>query len=771
MDSSFTFPSVRVANPPPTILEVLAEIIPNDSLPDPIHIHNPLHLDNIPDTDLARNAVYSLARVREALCSPYNTPDATFNRPQWLQMILELVASIHEGLRNVQLASPSAADDPANSDAFDHMNGHEVGLSTRIYEILGWISDFFAEDGDVNSDTLRVHCSRCVQSAHLHQSSDADSLSQSLQLTAAIDARAFRESLLNKALPVINQEVDAWRTKQRGLLMDQVVEILTNPSSDVTGEFISASIHGLDNRVHKWVDSKRIDIQNFARARIANEACENTVDLWAAEMVIHRIDARRREIDAQTDESFDAKGIETRRLNRLAELEALAAEHIAAEELRLQELVATKISGLKHEAKVRIRDADADLSSRPLTSAIRSEKPPKPSPISSRTRSKRRLKKQGVLDLTSQPSTETDTAMTTDDEQTPPSVTSPISNPSPAEPTPKASAFPRPMTPPPPSRPTSTTPTGPPQLTPPTEPASELTMVLTALNGMKASLSDEISKVNARVDQLILHPPGIVPSSQPYADFGDYALPTTGEHTEFGNWSQAPNDPSDPLFDQTMADEHSAQEALVFDLAKALESSGRCSPLSTDDHEEFATFIHHTLPKLGWTLSSTYSDEQLNRLGQLWVAWVSKAADAEKPFLDAALFDDLFGGQAPRTPDDMSKFTASIDRFCSHYKKRRPFPESDFVHIKEFLTRPTTLGVPHVPAAPGQSRVRFSEPPIATINDAPAATPMTSALDQTEFPALAGKPFGDTWTPVTKRGKKKKPTTTPSPPRRTPQAW
>jgi hypothetical protein len=236
MDASFTLPSVQVANPPPppTILEVLTEIMPNDTLPDPIHIHNPLHLDNIPDTNPTQNAVYSLAHVCEALCSLYNTPDATFPHHQWLQLILELVTSIHEGLRNIQLTSPSAAKDPAHSDAFDDLKGHEVSLMTHIYKILGWISDFFTKDEEVNKDILHMHCLRCIQSAHLHLYTQAHDLSQSLQLMAAIDACAFHKSLLNKALLVINQEVNTWCVKQCKLLIEQVVGILTDPSADTT---------------------------------------------------------------------------------------------------------------------------------------------------------------------------------------------------------------------------------------------------------------------------------------------------------------------------------------------------------------------------------------------------------------------------------------------------------------------------------------------------------------------------------------------------------
>jgi hypothetical protein len=154
MDSSFTFPLLCAANLPLTLLETLAEILPQDTLPDPIHIHNPLHLDNILDMDLARVTVHSLARVWEALCSPFNTPDATLPRRLWLQMVLELFASIHKGLRNAQLASPLASPDIDDSDTFDNTDGDEVALMTHCYKILGWLQDFFHKDGDVHGGAV-----------------------------------------------------------------------------------------------------------------------------------------------------------------------------------------------------------------------------------------------------------------------------------------------------------------------------------------------------------------------------------------------------------------------------------------------------------------------------------------------------------------------------------------------------------------------------------------------------------------------------------------
>ena len=78
-------------------------------------------------------------------------------------------------------------------------------------------------------------------------------------------------------------------------------------------------------------------------------------------------------------------------------------------------------------------------------------------------------------------------------------------------------------------------------MTPPLEPASELMMVLVALDSMKTLLSAKIHKVNEQVDALILNPPNIVPSSQPYADFGNFTLPTASDHHQFDHEVKNPD--------------------------------------------------------------------------------------------------------------------------------------------------------------------------------------------------------------------------------------
>jgi hypothetical protein len=119
-------------------------------------------------------------------------------------------------------------------------------------------------------------------------------------------------------------------------------------------------------------------------------------------------------------------------------------------------------------------------------------------------------------------------------------------------------------------------------------------MVLAALSKMGDSLSSEISKVNARVDALIINPPGIVPSSQPYDDYGDFALPTS-QDGEYRNWTQAPDNLSDPLFDHAMADQGISKEALYFDLTGILVSSNCCLPriLSLSSHSLYLFALRH----------------------------------------------------------------------------------------------------------------------------------------------------------------------------------
>jgi hypothetical protein len=337
------------------------------------------------------------------------------------------------------------------------------------------------------------------------------------------------------------------------------------------------------------------------------------------------------------------------------------------------------------------------------------------------------------------------------------------SHPSPAEPTPQASSFPRPHTlPPPPPCPTLVTPTGPSKtgmhnLTPSLEPTSELTMVLAAIDNMKSSLSVEIIKVNEWVDALILNPPDLVPSSQPYEDFGDFSLPTTADHQQFNRSHTIEVDNTH----YTTVEEESHIEGLYFDLAKILYTSGRCTAFSEEDHCHFAKLLTCILAELGWPLMpASFSPDQLDHVARCWNACCSEEEAAMKHFQDLDLFDDLFSTTHPHTADDLLQFSSDIDRYCAHFKKGHPIPDPEHIFLKDFISKPCSIA----PENP-KPCVHFSEPPIATLNPPqdPTLQPLSEVPipDPADFLPLLGKPFGDTWLTVTKRGKKKK---APSPP-------
>jgi hypothetical protein len=176
-------------------------------------------------------------------------------------------------------------------------------------------------------------------------------------------------------------------------------------------------------------------------------------------------------------------------------------------------------------------------------------------------------------------------------------------------------------------------------------------MVLAALNGMRTSLSKEISKVNARVDQLILNPPGIIPSSQPFDDFGDFSLPTAEDRMDTADLAR-----------YTSAEEEHRVESLYFDLAHTLFSSSRC--LAIQDHDLFADFLSRFLWELNWPLTPvTFSMDQLDHLAKLWNARCTE----EVAIMRDAQDRDLFGGNAPQSAETLLKFSTDIDRFCLKY--------------------------------------------------------------------------------------------------------
>jgi hypothetical protein len=395
---------------------------------------------------------------------------------------------------------------------------------------------------------------------------DSDEKLKSILLSVGFDARATRDTLLNEAIREVHNEVDAWRETQRQALISVITDSII--SDDPSIEALAVSIAPLDPRLQTWIDSKKSDLRAYARSRLTNQACENTIDQQFLELVEERIHRHRTDLDAevvtrtaQLRQSFDKELADCKAAFQV-ELDTAKAQirktydaDVEAARLEAHESLTRETGRLRHEHKVKTQQLQDELDVRDLTSVTRTSKHDKPSPLQPRPKKVKRkaTRKSNPLQITPSPHP-SDDDMVTDNESGTDTFHSPIAS---------KAADPLPA-----SRPTSTTPTQPvfepktepsdilpapafesPALlraphaaaapttstqTPTAAPVSEMTLLLQAFTGFKAEVTSAISDLNSKVIQL---QSGVVPSSQPEESTGYFE----DSYDENSNWRGADN--------------------------------------------------------------------------------------------------------------------------------------------------------------------------------------------------------------------------------------
>jgi hypothetical protein len=368
-----------------------ADLLGNDELAH-IEISDPLTAENIPDTEEARLAIHSLARLHQALTCPFNTPDRCFERKDWLKLVLEIVASVHEGICGCQLASSEGQGQVA--DAFYDLNPSEDALSTRIQEVIDDLAGFFWADSDDSEELVKYHCFRCVQTAAINPTSHQDLLKQTL-LNSALDARKLRETLLNKAVRETHKEVDEWREKQHDHLISFISESITS-GPEATAANLSDAVHGLSPSLYSWVSHYREDMRKYVRGKIAQTVNEDLIDPYGRELVDEALAHRRKTIEAEADAEFDRPTV---RANRLAALTAeldrdlahtkanIVAEGeaiLAAERAAIAAAATDELNKYREEVRIKTVEEKARLDDVAVTAVRRSSRlaatKPTPSP-------------------------------------------------------------------------------------------------------------------------------------------------------------------------------------------------------------------------------------------------------------------------------------------------------------------------------------------------------------------------------------------------------
>jgi hypothetical protein len=133
MDTNLVFPAPRVADPPPPLHKLLVDLLENADASE-ILITNPLTVHNIPDSLEAQTTIHSLSRVRQALATPFNTPDRCLGREDWMKLVLEVLAAVHSGLHSCQLTSPEGQGKVA--DAFFDLTTTEEAITSHSWEVM-----------------------------------------------------------------------------------------------------------------------------------------------------------------------------------------------------------------------------------------------------------------------------------------------------------------------------------------------------------------------------------------------------------------------------------------------------------------------------------------------------------------------------------------------------------------------------------------------------------------------------------------------------------
>jgi hypothetical protein len=624
---------------------------------------------------------------------------------------------------------------------------------------------------------------------------------RSIALSVDFDARAMRDTLLNQAIREVHAEVDTWRATQREHLISAITDtiISDNPST----ETLAVLVAPLDPRLAAWIDTKKDELRSYARSRLANQACQDTLDQQFAEIIEERVHQHRHSLDSEVAARSNA--LQVTFDNELAA--AKSRFQLALDDAKLQmkktldaDIEAARLDNhnfliqeqgrLRHEAKIKLQDLKDDLDSRALTSITRTTKSDKPSPLQPRPKKlkKKPARKTGILDLNTPSPHPSDDDMVTDSEADT-NIPSPIAS--------------RATDPLPASRPTSTTPTQPifepkaepsdiqtapvsgsPALscaplaaapptpanpiptvvlpTPTTNISSEMTMLLQAFSGFKTEVTSAISDLNSKVLQL---QSGVVPSSQPFEDYGDFDL------QERSDWSgmagPVPHaDDADYMPVITEADRlaEDAEHTFISLFDKLVEQK-ILTTTSPDDHELFADHMRlHTFKIRSWSPTTDPTPDQLTAIVQEWLArrdQVSGHAELQSIVWTFNKLTDRSYHAASNSEQD--RFTTKYRAFCAEmgYDPAEGMPSANYNAFHRWSMPATTVQIPETkPAPPPPKTVRFaSAPPIETLPTVSSQDPIESADD---FPPLAPVTFATVTRRRRRRSSASPPTTTPS---------
>ena len=788
MDDRLSIPPVRVPAVLPHPDDLLVTLV-KDEHASSINITSPLTPETVPNNDDARATLHAIRRLRQALTSPYNTPDAILDRPTWLRVIMETLAGIHEGFHTAQLASP----DEDLPDSFRNLSPEELNTVGHIFDITGSIHDF-CEPVDENPDeAFRAICIRCVQAVDLPP---PPANITDIMLSTALEARAVRETLRNEAIRKAVHDIDLWRETQQAALIDSLVSDIVN--RETNPDEVARSLGKLDPRIEAWVDSIRPHLKESILKMVAQEPIEDFVSPQVEEILYNAWTKKQMEINAE---------LETRTSSYVAQLQEDSDTFLASKKQILTEEAEASLSKFEADLKAKTEDeiqrlkskykleaqaAKEDLEARSLSLAIRTPKPAKPSPLNI-TKPKKKKKKVHILDLTTpspgpgpEHGNDSHTDMETDAESTPTTPICRSSAPSPAlpptAPVPGPANTPFPTAPDevplatadPESIPAWVRTPSPDDRTPhassfqqPQAPPDGLAAIMVAINGLKTEMMAQINKVNARIDESIA-PTNIadymagIESNLGALEEPTYPTPAHDrimEEQEAANLDRYNKMLQDQTFFRHLLIRLTSEKRVSFDLDNEYyieQWYQMCTDLCKSLHWDAADIpatADETILNAWQRLSTTIFEEEFT----ISISFIYERITGYKP-----------DKSSPEGRARLTTFTTVYNDFCAtyNYPAHEGFPESQDAFFKHLLAtgKQAPIQQPKETPAPAQppKSVRFtSAPPIATL---------PASISDDEFPMLRApsqEPISyasaaGAFIPVTRRRRNKGPQPTPT---------
>jgi hypothetical protein len=211
-------------------------------------------------------------------------------------------------------------------------------------------------------------------------------------------------------------------------------------SDDPSPETLAVLVAPLDPCLATWIETKKSELCAYARSRLANQACEDTIDQQFTELIEEHLHQHRKRLDSEV--ATRSRNLQTTFDNELAAVKASSQPALDTAKSQMKKTLDADIEAahleshnfliqeqgcLRHEAKIKLQQLNDDLDSRTLTSMMRTSKVDKPSPLQPRPKKykKKPPRKMGVLDLNTPSPHPSDDEMVTDTE----SVADPIHSP------------------------------------------------------------------------------------------------------------------------------------------------------------------------------------------------------------------------------------------------------------------------------------------------------------------------------------------------------